>query len=230
MTKKIVADDVLGRVSLKQWELFRRVKDGSLNPNTVIASLQSLIENQTERFTIERINWQVSSQVEEISVVETADFKEAVKARGYAWDYNNWQHHQDKSTFELKGNPKKKYKCRIRLARIPEDAEEGVVRTYAAAAGFDFATSWEMLAYIGQSLVGKVINQHTNFIALGDYGTTTYSDVSPISHNYGHIQVADYIKGRTWSFDVKYGKDTVEGLRTRGEVNSFYYILLKEKA
>lgn len=42
--EKGVADDQLGQVALKQWELFRRVKEGTLDPVWVAAELQRIIE------------------------------------------------------------------------------------------------------------------------------------------------------------------------------------------
>lgn len=41
--KKTVTDEQLGKIATKQWELFRRVKDGSLDPDSVEKSLQILL-------------------------------------------------------------------------------------------------------------------------------------------------------------------------------------------
>lgn len=42
----IVTDDMLGRLAIKQAELFRRVKEGTLNPLTTINAIQEIIENK----------------------------------------------------------------------------------------------------------------------------------------------------------------------------------------
>jgi hypothetical protein len=43
-TKHVVADDVLGRISRKVWELTRRVLEGSADPERVLAILQPAFE------------------------------------------------------------------------------------------------------------------------------------------------------------------------------------------
>lgn len=42
--EKAVADAILGEVARRQWEIFRRVKEGNLDPDWVLNELQSLIE------------------------------------------------------------------------------------------------------------------------------------------------------------------------------------------
>lgn len=48
MTTHVVADDVLGGVARKQWELDRRVLEGSLDPAYVTAALQEVLEGKFE--------------------------------------------------------------------------------------------------------------------------------------------------------------------------------------
>lgn len=45
-TRVVVTDDKLGQVATKQWELFRRVKEGTLDPEWVAAELQRIIEEK----------------------------------------------------------------------------------------------------------------------------------------------------------------------------------------
>lgn len=47
MTAHVVDHDTLGRISRKQWELTRRVLEGTLDPNQVEQALQGIIENRS---------------------------------------------------------------------------------------------------------------------------------------------------------------------------------------
>jgi hypothetical protein len=225
---KKVTDDVLGKLSTKQWELTRRVKEGSLDPDAVINALQCIIENQVQEFEIEKIPWTVSSKVHEVSVTEGLDFVKTIKADGHVWHYSN----KPMTRFELEGNPgRRKYKARLRLATIEGNHEEGVLRTYAEIVGFDFATSWEMLAFINQSPLTRVLKSGTKFIALGDYGKASYEDLPPgdtSSPHYDHTTADAWVNGRAWSFDNTMGPDHPSGFR-RKQVSGNQYILLKEK-
>lgn len=224
---KKVTDDVLGRLSTKQWELTRRVKEGSLDPDAIINALQGIIENQVQEFEIEKIPWSVSSRVHEVSVVEGLDFIETIKADGHSYNYNN----KPSSQFELKGNPeKRKYKARLHLASIGDDHEEGVLLTYAKITGFDFATSWEMRAFINQSPITRVLKRGMNFIALGDYGKSTYEPEEDYisSPRYNHVIARAWPDGRKWNFDTDFGPEEISGFHRHG-VSRNAYILLKEK-
>lgn len=53
MTTHVVADDVLGRVARKEWELNRRIMEGSVDPAYAAAALQEIIERKfvlTDKF------------------------------------------------------------------------------------------------------------------------------------------------------------------------------------
>jgi hypothetical protein len=45
MTEVSVTDEQLGKLSRKQFEIYRRVREGSLNPDWLLGALQNLIEN-----------------------------------------------------------------------------------------------------------------------------------------------------------------------------------------
>ncbi len=62
-TKHVVADDVFGQIARRQWELQRRVLEGTLDLEFVLSGLQSIIEerNFNEAFTI-TVNYDLSLQ------------------------------------------------------------------------------------------------------------------------------------------------------------------------
>ena len=75
MTRQ-VADEVLGKIARQQHDLFRRVREGTLNPESVSRGLQNLIEG---RFTNDIDNTYLVTVNYDLSV------KDAVKAGKYDW-------------------------------------------------------------------------------------------------------------------------------------------------
>jgi hypothetical protein len=86
MTTHVVADDVLGRIARKQWELTRRVLEGTLDAQEVSRALQSIIEgrlSQDARFhgklltlaqQLERLKYYSSRYWDDRLSVEQIDF------------------------------------------------------------------------------------------------------------------------------------------------------------
>lgn len=224
-TKRVVADDELGRLANKQWELFRRVKEGTLDSALVLNALQSIIENETDQLDVEKVGWKISSKVHEIIVVEGHDFVTHVKELGFVWDYKNCQ----ENPFILEGDGKCRRKnSRFRLARLTTsgDVPVSVIKTYAELSGYDLATSWELLSFVSQSTAMRVIKEATHIIALGDYGRTKWEDTN--RESYAHVMVDDYPKGRTWSFNHYSHENTPRKLDDK-RVGTCYYILLRER-
>lgn len=56
MTKQVVTDEQLGKLSRKQNDLFRRVREGTLPVADVLAALQRIIEGQTQTVTVPNVS------------------------------------------------------------------------------------------------------------------------------------------------------------------------------
>ncbi|HSX24548.1 MAG TPA: hypothetical protein VLG69_01120 [Candidatus Andersenbacteria bacterium] len=225
MTSALVADDVLGQIAIRQWELFSRVKKGTLNPRLVLRSLQALIENRDGVFSIERSAWEVSSKVYEISVSETENYVSEVKKLGFFWD------HSTQDTFILKGSPKKKAKkVRIRLAQVESQTRVGVVRAFGENDGFDFATSWDLLAFMWQSHISNIVTPHTTFVAIGDFAEVSYRGIPDKKYIACISAKAGSCAGKYgWIFsECMYADNPVEMDRSR-QIAVQSFILLKEK-
>lgn len=54
--ERSVTDEVLGKIAKRQWEIFRRVKEGTLDPESVLELLQCIIEEREAIFILERTN------------------------------------------------------------------------------------------------------------------------------------------------------------------------------
>ena len=48
MTKKFVSDDMLGKIAIKQAEVFRRAKEGNIEPRYLLDTLQKIIEGNQQ--------------------------------------------------------------------------------------------------------------------------------------------------------------------------------------
>lgn len=67
MTAQAVTDEILGVIARKQWDLFRRVKEGTLDPLRVSESLQAISEGRfdsgaasTFRFDLRQDGWELT--------------------------------------------------------------------------------------------------------------------------------------------------------------------------
>lgn len=80
MTAKTVSDEVLGRIARKQADLFRRVREGTLDPESVSRGLQALIEGRVSPFRFDKLKdgWTLledySSTIAEVSELELVSF------------------------------------------------------------------------------------------------------------------------------------------------------------
>ncbi len=74
-----VADEVLGKIARQENDLFRRVREGTLNPELVSRGLQDLIEG---RFANNGVSYPVT-------VNYALSAEDAVKAGKYDWTNNN---------------------------------------------------------------------------------------------------------------------------------------------
>ncbi len=171
---KAVADDVLGQIARRQNDLFRRVREGSLNPDVILAGLQKMTEGQSDRLEIERIGWNVSSLIHKISVTECRDFLSFLKERGLIWNGigSSWD---DKSSFTLKGVGGAKKIRSFRLAQVEEETVVGLIGVYADMEGYGLATPWELVSFIEQGPMARIISQ-SEIVALGYYGEVCWAD------------------------------------------------------
>ncbi len=225
-TKKVVADDTLGQIATKQWELYRRAKEGTLDPNLILGALQRIIENEVEQLPIEQLDWAISSRVHEVTVEEGSNFVERVKAVGFFWNYGS----RHEYTFSIEGKAtSRKRKTRLHLAEFSRRMDKIfplVVRDYADISGYDLATSWELLAFVKQSPVMRIVKEHSRVIALGDYGRMTYSDDS-VRHYFSYVHVAPYTQYNSWSFQGTGMGESLDQLSRKEMVPC--YILLRER-
>jgi len=229
--KTVVTDDTLGKIATRQWELYRRVKDGSLDPNQALSALQGIIENETDLLDIEKMDWRVSSQVYTITVEEGDDFPAQVAELGYLWRHN------DALPVTILSHRRKQEerKVRLRLAELTRHPSSvGAIRVFADRSGFDLATSWELLAFVHKSPITRVVSGDL-ILAAGDLAQWEYRHKT----FYGHIVVTGGFHGEdqghrnpVWAFD-NWGNElgiveNPEDLH-RAELSNGYYVLLRER-
>lgn len=226
-TRLVVADDVLGRIATRQWELFRRVKEGTLDGEIVLSSLQAIIQNEASILDIEKLDWKISSQVHVITVEEGKNFMEEVKRLGFIWNYGNHEDHPP----TVCGEPsRRKKKARFRLAELAlgpdlQSKSVGVARVYAEISGYDLATPWELLSFVQQSNAMRVIKNRVTIAALGGGVYWSWKDSGKTA--YGNIQVNDFQARGNWSFNKPNQADTLLGLEKTAILAR--YVLLRER-
>ena len=207
MTKHIVADGALGLLSRKQWEIQRRVLEGTLEPDEVCRKLQRIIEGAPQAtLPIEEINYTVGKAAYNVRVTVTKSIVEAVRAQASAFA----------ETFLDNDNVKKGIHCyeaddcrprvhnrRFRLAQLDKETPIGVIRTQADIRGHILADEWDLLAFTQQAPVMRVIHHDMVIHALNggivrdywtaegtsvDAGKRTRNTLDVIGRTHGHGQ------------------------------------------
>jgi len=223
--QKVVADDALGKIARKQWELFRRVKEGGLDPNSVLNTLQALIQNQVDRFDVEKPGLEISSKTYDVVVEEGDDFVSRVKELGFEWNFDNFETFF-KGPFTVEGCKRRKKKSRLHLAQLTNHhtaSDVDVVKIHTEQAGFDLASPWELLSFVRQSSVMQIIRT-MSVIALSGYLRRSWIKTGLAS--YAHILVENH--DRTWSFKNYFSEDSPCKLDSQ-RIEWLTYILLRER-
>lgn len=223
---KAVADDVLGQIARRQNDLFRRVRDGSLDPEIVLASLQKITEGQSDRLNIERVEWSVSSMTYKIHVAEGKDFVTFLEKRGHAWKGSG----RDGLgvSFTLKGvDAVKKGDLPLRsfrLAQVKKETVVGVIRIYADLEGYGLATAWDLVSFMEQSPIARIVSQ-SEIVALGSIGDIFWGESESTKHSPAFVSVEGVPQERRWVFDDKTIDESGEYPTS---IPSYKYILLRD--
>ena len=226
--KTVVTDDTLGKIATRQWELYRRVKDGSLDPNQALSALQGIIENEADLLDIETMDWRVSSQVYEIDVEVGEDFPTQVTELGYEWAHNG-------PPISFTNRWEKSGKRRFRLAVLTRHPSSvGAIRIYADRSGFDLATAWELLAFTRYCPSMRIVTGDL-ILAAGNFACWEF----PRGTYYAHVTVRGVLpegpSGRqdpVWGFDTwNDGIGSIENPENlaRAQLSNGYHVLLRER-
>ncbi|GEM_PF-2847872 len=148
MTKNIiVADDVVGRIAIKQHELMRRVLEGTLVPTKVADSLQLIIQGKpvlhVSEHDFETLPFVMSDRSYNVTVDRSLGPLEAIKRAGISVDQSRVDD-VERTHFRLNGGPTKaKYKLARFLRRVEYD--EAVV--LLSECGYLMTDLWELMAF-----------------------------------------------------------------------------------
>lgn len=153
MGKHIVTDDILGQITRKEWDLNRRIMEGSIDPIMVLQNLQRLIENQPVSFPLENLeHFQISDTV---YTVEIPSSEKASSLKMFAEGCSRFYRVSAYNTCE-QARPKAG-KIKVCLAHTTKEIEMGALQYELGLAGINPAGSWETVAFIEQSPVTKVL-------------------------------------------------------------------------
>lgn len=166
-TKHVVADDVFGKINRKQWEINRRILEGSLNPEKVLKRLQSIVENSNMSFEIEnQRHFKIADTVYELQMpdAKVTDLRKYAESTNFFYRAFHWQ----TESHDLKYSEKRlnrKRKARVRLAQVTTDIKLDVLKYELQRAGITLASGWELAAFISQSPIGKILTRKAKIFA-----------------------------------------------------------------
>lgn len=172
-TKHVVEDGVLGKIARKQWEIQRRILEGTLSPDEVIRRLQSIVENApSTTLDVEQVNYTVSEIVYEVSTHVRKDFCEYVAeiqrhgvfGKTFLDDLKSYKtmHYGELTTPSTRT-----IKRQLRLAQVTGPVHKSVVVIQARQSGHILADPWDLLAFFQQSSFREIIRTPMTVYALG---------------------------------------------------------------
>lgn len=155
-TKHVVADDLLGQVARKQWELTRRVLEGTLDPELLLQSLQLLIEGRSARLPIEEVGFTVGERVYTVDVQRKGNFEDVFRTCANIQEYFSIYHRPPTCWLEIpNGTGPKRVKLSLALFNI--NATFGAAITKLETEGYALADAWDLLAFTNKAPMFRTV-------------------------------------------------------------------------
>ncbi len=231
MMKHVVPDGKLGIIARRQWEITRRVLEGTLDAETVAQKLQGIIENSPGvMFGVEKPNYTVSEKVYSVTTEVDRDFCGYVLAKSYFLSPSFKLGGKNPYYGEMKVDKVGRYKRKLRLAQVDSDTSGSVLVIQAQQCGHVLADAWDLIAFFEQSPFGKLVYDKMKVHALGGHFLQEWFDKDGTSGN-------DVDKRKPCSISMR-GGDRRWNLGESGRddwnnrqypINKGEYILLREK-
>lgn len=216
-TKHVVEDGMLGKLARKQWEIQRRILEGTLNPLDVERKLQSIIENASSTaFDVERINYSVGEKVYEVRTHIEKDFCEYVStltSRGvFSKTFLDYCKQFKGMHYEWPApSIKKTAKRRLRLAKVERPTHKSVIIIQARQSGHTLADPWDLVAFFEQTPFREIVHQSMTVYALGGDALMEWWDEEGTSGSNVGIRKPCHVKvrgeGRGWELGETERKD-----------------------
>lgn len=192
--KHVVADDLFGQVTRKQWELNRRVLEGTLDPKRLLQALQQLIEGQSTRLPIEDPGFTVSDQVYAVEVQRKGSFENAARTC-LGLEYFSIYHDPPKCWLKVPDGtgPKRVKLC---LAQFHINASFNAATIMIENEGYKLADAWDLLAFYKKAPMFRTIPTDEPVIYV--FGTTArcyYQDPGSTSGRGHFVSLRTYRKG-----------------------------------
>ena len=173
MTKHIVADGTLGQLSRKQWEIQRRVLEGTLNVQEVCTKLQRIIEGApTSTFDVEQVYYTVGERTYPITTRVKKDFcvyaQELQKRGVFSKTFIESRMYPETHHYgELFSSTERNHKRKLRLVRVTKHCSKSVLVIQARQSNHILADPWDLIAFFEQSPFHEIVHPTMSVYALG---------------------------------------------------------------
>lgn len=159
MTKRVVTDGVFGQVARRQYEIQRRIIEGTLDAGEVSSQLQRIIEGgSAEVFPIEKTSYSLGINSYDVRVNVGSNILHAVSVSGCASTFLKDQFVVNGSRcYEASTSRPQVRKCRLRLAKINDQVYASVIRLQAKIHGHILADEWDLLAFLEQAPIMQLV-------------------------------------------------------------------------
>ncbi len=174
-TKHVVADDQIGRIARKQWELNRRVLEGTLDAEELSQALQRFIESRPTRLPIEESGFTVGEQVYAVDVQRSGDFENLVRTMT-SLEYFSIYHRPPESRLEIpNGTGPKRVKLSLALFNISAKVRAAIIELDNE--GYTPADAWDLVAFARKAPMFRTIPAEEYRIhALGTVALSHYQE------------------------------------------------------
>lgn len=228
-TKHVVADDLLGQVARKQWELTRRVLEGTLDPERVLQSLQQLVEGRSARLPCEDSGFVVSEQVCSVHVQRKGNFENAARACS-GLEYFSIYHDPPKCWLEIpEGTGPKRVKLSLALFNI--NADFGAAITKLKVEGYTPADAWDLLAFFEKAPMFRTVPSNgPRIYALGTTARSYYQGSKSESGTRRFVELMACEKGHSGKQYARWSLCSADAEWDSGpQVKRGQYVLVRRK-
>ncbi len=229
-TKHVVADDLIGQVARKQWELNRRILEGTLDPERLLQSLQQLIEGHAAKLPIEATGFTVSDQVYVVDVQRKGDFHEIARSCSNIGQCFSIYHDPPTCKLEVPNGSGPK-RVKLSLAHFDIGAQFAAAMTMLETEGHILADAWDLLALTNKAPMFKTVpGKEFRIYALG---TVVRSCFQERNYEPGERQIVSLTARQKRHGGVPHARWSLESgsleSNSGGVVQAGQYVLVRRK-
>lgn len=227
-TRHVVADDLLGQIARKQWELTRRVLQGTLDPHRLLDSLQQLIEGQPIRLPCEDLGFTISEQVYSVSVQRKGAYEEVARTC-LGLEYFSVYHDPPECWLEIPEGTGPK-RVSLRLAMFTTNCTFTAASIKLRGEGYTPADAWDLLAFYKKAPMCRTVPSNgPRIYALGTIVRSYFQDPYSTSGKGRFVELRALEQGHSGKPHARWSLESADAEWDQGSyVHEGQYVLVRD--